>query len=235
MITVENLTKYYGPVLAVEGASFSAAKGEIVGFLGPNGAGKTTTIRLLTTYLPPSSGSASVAGYDIVEEAEQVRRAIGYLPEHPPLYQELSVLEYLRFVAQLRGVAPRHSKQRIDEVIESCFLTEVRHKLCGHLSRGYRQRAGIAQAIIHNPKVLILDEPTSGLDPKQIVEIRKLIRSLAGERTVLLSTHQLVEVSTVCSRVVIINRGRIVVDQALSEVTEGLEALFLKAVSGEGE
>ena len=235
MIEVHQLAKRYADFQAVSGITFSAAQGEIVGFLGPNGAGKTTTIRMLSTYLPPSSGSAKIAGFDIQTEADQVRKSIGYLPENPPLYTEMSVEEYLYFVAKIKGVPSRGVKEAVERSMERCFLTNVRRKLCQHLSRGYRQRVGIAQAIIHDPKVIILDEPTSGLDPKQIIEIRQLIGSLGKSHTVLLSTHILAEVSMVCTKVVIINRGRIVLENALSALPEGksLEQIFLESVSAE--
>lgn len=235
MIEVNNLTKSYGDYTAVSGVSFSAKRGDIVGFLGPNGAGKTTTIRMLATYLPPSSGSASIAGYDILANPDEVRKRIGYLPENPPLYPEMTVREYLKFIAEIKGVPRNAMQSRIDGVMEQCFITDVQNKLCQHLSRGYRQRVGLAQAIIHEPDVIILDEPTSGLDPKQIIEIRRLIRSLGENHTVLLSTHILPEVSMVCNRVVIINRGRVVIEGMLDELTRGrdLEQIFLESVSKE--
>ena len=235
MIEVQNLAKRYADFQAVADITFSAAQGEIVGFLGPNGAGKTTTIRMLSTYLPPSSGSAKIAGFDILTQADQVRRSIGYLPENPPLYTEMTVAEYLTFVAKIKGVASRNVKEAVDRTLERCFLTGVSGKLCQHLSKGYRQRVGIGQAIIHDPKVIILDEPTSGLDPKQIIEIRELIGSLAKAHTVLLSTHILAEVSMVCTKVVIINQGKIVLESALSALPQGksLEQIFLEAVSSE--
>ena len=235
MIDVNNLVKSYGETEAVAGVSFSAAKGEVVGFLGPNGAGKTTTIRMLATYIPPTSGSASVAGFDIAKNSEEVRKRIGYLPENPPLYPELRVREYLNFIGRLRGYRGAELKTRVESVIERCFLSDVAGKLCGHLSRGYRQRAGLAQAIIHEPDVVILDEPTSGLDPRQIIEIRKLIRSLALEHTVILSTHILPEVSSVCSKVVIINHGKVVLERSLSEIgnVSALERVFLDCIRGE--
>jgi ABC-2 type transport system ATP-binding protein len=235
MIEVSHLSKAYGDYTAVSDVSFSAAKGEIVGFLGPNGAGKTTTIRMLATYLPPSAGRASIAGYDIVTQADEVRKRIGYLPENPPLYPEMTVREYLSFIADIKGVARASKGQRIDEVMERCFITDVRNKLCQHLSRGYRQRVGLAQAIIHDPEVIILDEPTSGLDPKQIIEIRQLIRSLGQTHTVLLSTHILPEVSMVCNKVVIINRGKVVIESLLNQLTreKDLEQIFLESVSQE--
>jgi ABC-2 type transport system ATP-binding protein len=227
MIEASKICKRYGDFVAVSDVTFSAAMGDIVGFLGPNGAGKTSTIRILATYLPPTSGTARVAGYDVITQADEVRKQIGYLPETPPLYPEMSVEEYLTFVASI--------KSRVEESIERCFLGDVRKKLCQHLSRGFRQRAGLAQAIIHNPKVIILDEPTSGLDPKQIIEIRELISSLAKDHTVILSTHILPEVTMVCSKVVIINRGRVVLEQGLAELTRGssLERVFMDCISQE--
>jgi ABC-2 type transport system ATP-binding protein len=235
MIEVKDLTKRYGEYNAVAGVSFSANKGEIVGFLGPNGAGKTTTIRMLATYLPPSSGTALVAGFDILTHSNEVRKRIGYLPETPPLYDDLTVLEYLEFVARIKGLSGRKIKQAVDDSVSRCFLGDVRKRLCNHLSKGYKQRVGLAQAIIHNPEVIILDEPTSGLDPKQIIEIRQLIASLAKEHTVILSTHILPEVSMVCSKVVIINRGRVVLQNSLSELVknQSLEQVFLSACSSD--
>lgn len=232
MIEVERLSKLYGDYTAVADVSFSASKGEIVGFLGPNGAGKTTTIRMLATYLPPSAGTARIAGFDIVTQSEEVRRRIGYLPENPPLYGEMTVEEYLRFVADIKGVPRASRAARVGEVLERCFITDVRKKLCQHLSRGYRQRVGLAQAIIHEPEVIILDEPTSGLDPKQIIQIRELIKSLGTSHTVLLSTHILPEVSMVCSKVVIVSRGRIVRESSLGELTRDkpLEQVFIESV-----
>lgn len=235
MIEVSHLMKKYGEHFAVSDATFSAQKGEIVGFLGPNGAGKTTTIRMLATYLPPSSGSATIAGFDVVKQADEVRKRIGYLPETPPLYTEMTVREYLNFVGQIKGVPRRELNSKIDEVMERCFITDVRNKLCQHLSRGYRQRVGLAQAIINDPEVIILDEPTSGLDPRQIIQIRELIKSLGKDRTVILSTHILPEVSMVCSRVVIISRGRVVIESDLARLTrqKSLEQIFIETVSSE--
>lgn len=236
MIEVEELSKRYGDYVAVTRVSFSAKKGEIVGFLGPNGAGKTTTIRMLSTYLPPSSGRAKIAGYDILTQSDDVRKNIGYLPENPPLYGEMTVREYLAFVAEIKGIPRSLVKTRIEESIEKCFLGDVRHKLCQHLSRGYRQRVGLAQAIIHDPKVIILDEPTSGLDPKQIIQIREMIASLAESHTVILSTHILPEVQMVCNKVVIINRGRVILEGKLQDLTKdgtSLEQLFMECVSKE--
>ena len=235
MIEVRDLSKRYGDLIAVSNVTFSAAKGDIVGFLGPNGAGKTSTIRILSTYLPPTSGSATIAGFDVTSKADEVRKRIGYLPETPPLYPEMTVEEYLAFVARIKGVKGSLVRQRVDEAIEKCFLGDVRKKLCQHLSRGFRQRAGLAQAIIHDPEVIILDEPTSGLDPKQIIEIRQLISSLAQNHTVILSTHILPEVSMVCSKVVIINRGRVVLERSLADITKGttLEQVFMDCISRE--
>ncbi len=235
MIEVKNLVKRYGDYAAVSGVSFSATKGEIVGFLGPNGAGKTTTIRMLATYLPPTSGSATVAGFDIVKQSDEVRRRIGYLPETPPLYGEMTVNEYLLFVARIKGIATSDLARAVSVAVERCVLGDVRNKLCQHLSRGYRQRVGIAQAIIHDPEVIILDEPTSGLDPKQIIDIRQTIKSLAERHTVILSTHILPEVSMVCSKVVIINRGKVALVSQLSDLgTQSLEQVFIECVSREG-
>jgi ABC-2 type transport system ATP-binding protein len=209
VIEVSQLCKYYGEVVAVENASFKVEKGTILGFLGPNGAGKTTTMRILTCYLPPTSGTARVAGYDVVEESMQVRRRIGYMPEHPPLYHDMTVGGYLRFVARIKGVSGSQLNGRLDETMEKTGITHHRHTVIGHLSKGYRQRVGLAQALVHNPEVLILDEPTVGLDPKQIIEIRQMIKGLGGAHTVILSTHILPEVSMTCEKIVIINNGRI--------------------------
>ena len=209
MIKVEGLTKRYGRATAVDNISFEVAKGQIVGFLGPNGAGKTTTMRVLTCFLPPTSGRVSIAGYDVLEQPLEVKRRVGYLPETPPLYPEMEVLDYIVFTGRIKGVGRGDINHRAGEVIERCALGDVRHKLIGKLSKGYRQRVGLAQALIHNPDVLILDEPTAGLDPKQIIETRKLIHELSGEHTVILSTHILPEVSSTCQMVIIINRGRL--------------------------
>lgn len=235
MIEVHGLTKFYADFCAVKQVTFSAKKGDIVGFLGPNGAGKTSTIRMLSTFMPPTSGTASVAGYDILEAADEVRKRIGYLPETPPLYGELTVTEYLNFVARIKGIPRALVKTRVGESIERCFLTDVSKKLCHHLSKGYRQRVGLAQAIIHNPDVMILDEPTSGLDPKQIIEIRRLISSLAEEHTVILSTHILQEVSTICNKVVIIAGGVVTAEGYLTDLLKNktLEQLFLDSVTAD--
>ncbi len=209
MIKVEGLTKRYARTLAVNDISFEVEKGQIVGFLGPNGAGKTTTMRVLTCFLPPTSGTAHVAGYDVLEQPLEVKKRIGYLPETPPLYPDMEVGEYLTFVGKLKGLASADVAKRVTEVCDRCAISDVRLKLIGKLSKGYRQRVGLAQAILHNPDVLILDEPTSGLDPKQIIETRELIRSLAGDHTIILSTHILSEVEHSCERVVIINQGKL--------------------------
>src|SRR6201985_1206182 len=210
MIKVEGLTKRYARHVAVKNISFEVGKGEIVGFLGKNGAGKTTTMRVLTCFLPPTSGKASVAGFDVLEQSLDVRKNIGYLPETPPVYPEMEVAEYLTFVAKLKGIPSPDVAKRVGEVIDHTGLGSVRQTIIGKLSKGYRQRVGIAQAIIHNPPVLILDEPTSGLDPEQQREARQLIASLSGDHTIILSTHILSEVEASCSKVIIINAGEIV-------------------------
>jgi ABC-2 type transport system ATP-binding protein len=222
MIEVDRLTKYYGATAAIQDVSFSVPKGSIVGFLGPNGAGKTTTMRILSCFMPASSGAARVAGYDCFEQSLEVRKRIGYLPENVPLYGDMTVAAYLDFVGDIKGLGRADRRRRVGEVMARCLIEDVRGRLIGRLSKGYRQRVGLAQALVADPEVLILDEPTIGLDPKQIIEIRSLIKSLAGAHTVILSTHILPEVSMVCERVVIINRGRIVhsgtLDQLMQEV-----------------
>jgi ABC-2 type transport system ATP-binding protein len=220
MIDVEKLTKYYGQRAAVRDVSFHVGKGEILGLLGPNGAGKTTTMRILTGYLPATSGEAVVAGYNVADNPMEVRRRLGYLPETVPLYTDMTVLAYLDFTAKLRGVPGKGRKHRIEEVMDLCRISDVRNKVIAKLSRGYRQRVGLAQAIVHNPEVIILDEPTVGLDPRQIIEIRQVIRDLAGKHSLILSTHILPEVSTLCDRVVIINRGRVLVDDTLANLEQ---------------
>jgi len=220
MIEVQNLTKRYGPVTAIRDVSFNVAPGEIVGFLGPNGAGKSTTMRILSCFMPATGGSAKVAGYDVFTESMEVRRRIGYLPENVPLYTDLRVGPYLEFVAETKGVGRSDRKKRVAEVMERCRIADVENRLIGKLSKGYRQRVGLAQAIVSDPTVLILDEPTIGLDPKQITEIRDLIKSLAGEHTVILSTHILPEVSMVCSSVVIINKGVVVAQGPIDTLVE---------------
>jgi ABC-2 type transport system ATP-binding protein len=220
MIEVQNLTKRYGSFTAIRDVSFSVAPGEIVGFLGPNGAGKSTTMRILSCFMPASGGSARVAGYDVFRESMEVRRRIGYLPESVPLYSDMRVAPYLDFVAEVKGVPRSARKRRIAEVMDRCLIADVQNRLIRHLSKGYRQRVGLAQAIVSDPHVLILDEPTIGLDPRQIAEIRSLIKALAGEHTVILSTHILPEVSMVCSGVVIINQGAIVAQGPIDRLVE---------------
>ncbi|RMD82461.1 MAG: ATP-binding cassette domain-containing protein [Candidatus Dadabacteria bacterium] len=235
MIEVRDLVKSYGAFEAVKSVSFSVATGQACGFLGPNGAGKTTTMRIITGYMPATSGTVSVDGFDVFEQSFEVRKRIGYLPEHPPLYLEMKVARYLEHVARLKGLRGRSVAEARDRVLADCGLENVAGRLCGHLSKGYRQRVGLAQALIHDPSVLILDEPTIGLDPAQIIEIRQLIRELATERTVILSTHILPEVAQICQKVVIINEGRIALEAEIEELTrEGsLEDEYLKYVSGE--
>ncbi|HEX3682458.1 MAG TPA: ABC transporter ATP-binding protein [Bryobacteraceae bacterium] len=218
MIQVENLSKKYARHVAVNNISFSVEKGDIVGFLGPNGAGKTTTMRILTCFLPPTEGKARVAGFDVFEQPFEVKKRIGYLPEAPPLYPEMSVEDYLNFVARLKNVPGAEIKTRTQTVMERCAVADAKSKLISKLSKGYRQRVGLAQAIIHNPDVLILDEPTSGLDPKQINETRELIKNLSGEHTIVLSTHILPEVEAVCEKVIIIDRGRLVATDSVENL-----------------
>ena len=222
MIDVHNITKRYGHHTAIERVTFSVAKGEVLAFLGPNGAGKTTTMRILTGFMPATEGTARVAGFDCTDQPLEVKRQIGYLPETPPVYQELTVTEYLTFVGQLRGMTGPNLTSALDQSIERLELGTVRHRLIGNLSRGYRQRVGLAQALLHDPPVLILDEPTVGLDPKQIIEIRELIKSLAGSHSVILSTHILPEATAVCQRVVIINKGRIVAEDTPEQLSARL-------------
>ncbi len=222
MIDVHNITKRYGHHTAIDRVTFSVAKGEVLAFLGPNGAGKTTTMRILTGFMPATEGTARVAGFDCTDQPLEVKRQIGYLPETPPVYQELTVTEYLTFVGQLRGMTGPNLTSALDQSIERLELGTVRHRLIGNLSRGYRQRVGLAQALLHDPPVLILDEPTVGLDPKQIIEIRELIKSLAGSHSVILSTHILPEATAVCQRVVIINKGRIVAEDTPEQLSARL-------------
>ncbi|HYL72803.1 MAG TPA: ATP-binding cassette domain-containing protein [Bryobacteraceae bacterium] len=210
MITVKNLTKRYARTVAVDHISFEVQKGQIVGFLGPNGAGKTTTMRILTCFLPPTDGGANVAGFDVLQQPLEVKKRIGYLPESPPLYPEMEVREYLTFVGKLKGMSGLNLAKRVGEVSDRCAVSDVSRRLISKLSKGYRQRVGLAQAIIHNPDVLILDEPTAGLDPKQINETRELIKGLAGDHTIILSTHILPEVEQTCEQVIIINKGKLV-------------------------
>ena len=223
MIEVQHITKRYGRVTAVDDVSFRVERGEILGFLGPNGAGKTTTMRILTGYMPASEGRAMVAGYDVFDDALEAKRRTGYLPETPPLYPDMTTREYLDFVAKIKGVPSRERKQRVAAVMERTRIADMADRHCGKLSKGYRQRVGLAQALIHNPDVLILDEPTAGLDPKQIIETRGLIRSLAGDHTIVLSTHILPEVAQTCQRVVIINRGRVVAVDTPDNLTARLK------------
>ena len=218
MIEVKELTKKYGERLAVDHISFSVKRGEILGFLGQNGAGKSTTMKILTGFMPASSGTASVAGFDVFDNPYEVKKRIGYLPETPPIYLELLVSEYLDFVANLRGIPKAQKKQKMDAVIERCQLGDVRNRLIGNLSKGYKQRVGLAQALIHDPEVLILDEPTVGLDPKQVSEARGLIKSLRSERTVIYSTHILSEVAATCDRIIIIDRGKIVAQESINSL-----------------
>jgi len=237
MIKVEGLTKRYARTLAVDNISFEVEKGQIVGFLGPNGAGKTTTMRVLTCFLPPTSGKANVAGFDVLENPLEVKKRIGYLPETPPLYPEMEVVEYLTFVGKLKGISTGDINRRVDEVMGRCAIGDVRDKLIGKLSKGYRQRVGLAQAIIHNPDVLILDEPTSGLDPKQIIEIRELLKSLSGDHTIILSTHILSEVEHSCERVIIISQGRLVAIDSVANLTNrlrGSESVALEVEAADG-
>jgi ABC-2 type transport system ATP-binding protein len=238
MIKVEGLTKRYARHVAVDNISFEVEKGQIVGFLGPNGAGKTTTMRVLTCFLPPTSGSAQVAGFDVQQVPMEVKRRIGYLPEIPPLYPEMEVVEYLTFVGKLKGVPNQNVKSRVDEVMERCAITDHRLKLISKLSKGYRQRVGLAQALIHNPDVLILDEPTAGLDPEQILHTRDLIKQLASEHTIILSTHILPEVEQTCEKVIIISKGKLVATDTVSNLTRrlrGSEAVAVEVESRNGD
>lgn len=231
MIDVQHLTKRYGRVTAVDDVSFRVEKGEILGFLGPNGAGKTTTMRVLTGYMPPTEGRAVIAGFDILDQPLEAKRRTGYLPETPPLYLEMTVRDYLTFVATINGFASAERRRRVDAAMEKTRVADMAGRHCGKLSKGYRQRVGLAQAILHNPDVLILDEPTAGLDPKQILETRDLIKSLGGDHTVILSTHILPEVAQTCSRVVIINKGRVVAVDTPDNLTarlRGAETMFVQ-------
>src|SRR5215467_9774612 len=218
MIAVKELTKKYARNTAVDHISFEVQKGQIVGFLGPNGAGKTTTMRMLTCFLPPTAGTATVAGYDVLDSPMEVKRRIGYLPEAPPLYVEMRTAEYLEFVGKIKGLSGTELKTRVDYVLERCAIGDVKEKVLGKLSKGYRQRVGLAQAIVHNPDVLILDEPTAGLDPKQINDTRDLIKSLAGDHTIILSTHILPEVEQTCEQVVIISKGKLVATDSVNNL-----------------
>lgn len=219
MIEVSGLTKSYGPIHALHGISFRVKKGEVVGFLGPNGAGKSTTMKIITGSMAPSGGTAKVAGFDVFEDPVEVKKRIGYLPENPPVYGDMNVESYLAFVAKLKGVANDRVRAQVEKAIEKTDLGSVRRRLIQNLSKGYRQRVGIAQALVSDPEVLILDEPTSGLDPRQVAEVRSLIRELKGEHTIILSTHILPEVQAMCERIIIINRGRIVAEDSLDGLT----------------
>jgi ABC-2 type transport system ATP-binding protein len=237
MITVKELTKKYARTTAVDRVSFEVQKGQIVGFLGPNGAGKTTTMRMLTCFLPPTSGSATVAGFDVLEQPLDVKKRIGYLPETPPLYPEMETTEYLKFVGRLKGLSGSELNKRVDYVCDRCAVADVKTKLLGKLSKGYRQRVGLAQAIIHNPDVLILDEPTAGLDPKQINETRELIRGLAGDHTIILSTHILPEVEQTCQQVIIINKGKLVATDSVHNLqarARGAESVLVEVAGRNG-
>ena len=231
MIEVQHITKRYGRVTAVDDVSFKVERGEILGCLGPNGAGKTTTMRILTGYMPATEGRAVVAGFDVFAEPVEAKRRTGYLPEIPPLYPDMTVREYLDFVARIKGVPAAEQKSRVQSVMDRTRVADMADRHCSKLSKGYRQRVGLAQALIHNPDVLILDEPTAGLDPKQIIETRELIRSLAGDHTIVLSTHILPEVAQTCQRVVIINKGRVVAVDTPDNLTarlRGAETMFLQ-------
>ncbi|NOY77565.1 MAG: ATP-binding cassette domain-containing protein [Calditrichaeota bacterium] len=223
MIEVKNLTRYYGQKPAIQNVTFNVEKGEVLGFLGPNAAGKTTTMRILTCYMPATSGTAKVAGFDVFDQSMDVRRRIGYLPENPPLYPEMTVESYLKFVGKIKGVDSKNLKKRVETVMDLVNITNVQKTIIGKLSKGYRQRVGLAQALVHDPDVLILDEPTVGLDPKQIIDVRKLIKDLGGDHTIILSTHILPEVSQTCNRVVIINEGRVVAEDTPENLTRRLQ------------
>jgi gliding motility-associated transport system ATP-binding protein len=231
VIEVQHLTKRYGRVTAVDDVSFRVERGEILGFLGPNGAGKTTTMRILTGYMPATDGKAIVAGFDVFDQPIEAKRRTGYLPETPPLYPDMSVVEYLSFVSKIKGVPGAERRQRVQQVMQKTRIDDVANRLCSKLSKGYRQRVGLAQALIHNPDVLILDEPTAGLDPKQIIETRQLIKQLGGDHTIILSTHILPEVSQTCQRVVIINKGHVVAVDTPDNLTSrlrGSETMYVQ-------
>src|SRR6202046_2832916 len=238
MIIVKDITKRYARALAGDQISFSVAKGQIVGFLGPNGAGKTTTMRILACFLSPTAGTASVAGFDVLEQPFEVKKRIGYLPETPPLYPEMETAEYLRFVGKLKGLSGADLEKRIDYVCDRCFVADVKTKLLGKLSKGYRQRVGLAQAIIQKPDVLILCEPTAGLDPKQINETRDLIKGLAGDHTIILSTHILPEVEQTCEQVVIISKGKLVATDSVTNLqarARGAESVLVEIAGRNGD
>ena len=235
MIQVRNLVKEYGEYLAVKDITFAVAKGEILGFLGPNGAGKTSTMRMITGALPPTSGTVLLSGFDVIEQPLEVKKRIGYLPETPPLYMDLTVESYFKFVAKIKGVDKSLQKENFQWSLEKCGLTDVKKRLIGNLSKGYKQRVGLAQAIINKPDVLVLDEPTVGLDPRQIREIRSMIQELSKEHTIILSTHILPEVSMICDRATIIHGGKIVKEGTISELTKekSLEEVFVELISRE--
>jgi len=235
MIEVKNLTKVYGNLMAVNDISFKAEPGQILGFLGPNGAGKTTTMRIITGFMPATSGTVLIDGLDIFSQSLEARRRIGYLPENPPLYADMRVRSYLRFVARLKGVPRSAIDQSLEHAAKVCGLEQVIDRICGQLSKGFRQRVGLAASLVHNPPVIVLDEPTIGLDPRQIREIRSMIRGLSAERTIVLSTHILPEVSQICDKVVIINDGRVVLEEELDKLPAGssLEDVFLAAIARE--
>ena len=238
MIEVQHVTKRYGRVTAVDDVSFRVERGEILGFLGPNGAGKTTTMRILTGYMPATEGRANVAGFDVFTHPIEAKRRTGYLPETPPLYPDMTVREYLDFVAKIKGVPSTDRRQRVVSVMDRTRVSDMADRHCAKISKGYRQRVGLAQALIHNPEVLILDEPTAGLDPKQIIETRQLIRSLAGDHTIVLSTHILPEVAQTCQRVVIINRGKVVAIDTPENLTArltGAETMYVQVDAGADE
>ncbi|MEP6594023.1 MAG: ATP-binding cassette domain-containing protein [Acidobacteriota bacterium] len=238
MIEVQHITKRYGRVTAVDDVSFRVERGEILGFLGPNGAGKTTTMRILTGYMPASEGRATVAGFDVFDKPIEAKRRTGYLPETPPLYPDMTVREYLDFVGRIKGVPGSERAQRVGAVMERTRVADMADRHCGKLSKGYRQRVGLAQALIHNPEVLILDEPTAGLDPKQIIETRELIKELAGDHTIILSTHILPEVAQTCQRVVIINKGHVVAVDTPDNLTarlKGAATMYVQVASDGGD
>jgi len=237
-IEVENLSKFYGPARGIEDVSFSVKKGEIMGFLGPNGSGKTTTMRILTCFFPPTGGTARICGTDILNDSFSVRQKIGYLPENVPLYTDMPVFSYLNFFAEIKGIPARRKKSKVDEVIQRCELQSVSHRLIRKLSKGFRQRVGIAQALLNDPEVLILDEPTVGLDPKQIIDIRSLIKGLGGSQTVILSTHILPEVSMTCDRVIIMHQGKLIAVDTPADLTKRLQQtpkIILKAEGPTGD
>ena len=236
MIEVKELTRYYGPKQAISNVSFRVNKGEILGLLGPNAAGKTTTMRILTCYMPPTSGTATVGGYDIFEQSLDIRKITGYLPENPPLYSDLTVEDYLKFVAKIKGIEKKRIKSEVDSVVEKTTIGDVRSRVIGKLSKGFKQRVGLAQALLNNPQVVIFDEPTVGLDPKQIIEIRELIKRLKGEHTIILSSHILPEVEQTCERVVIISEGKVVAEDTpenLMSRMRGVERIILEVDSAE--